>query len=1267
MARYEDLLNELPRGSEYANSGYVLPFRDEDQEFLFSDSNFPNQVYGVFVDDRFFGTVTSNANGDVIVRVPLELGPHEIAIENDFNARRIRSQVTVRDYAVWYAAYADVFEGTTSFFGIDPGIDSIERSTKLATADVIHIEDVYGRNLRQPNDVGYITDSYRTVLQSLRQAHRYYAVRPQGVAQAVAAHTSSLAWVRPRALRPTWLLGTQFAPTKDFDQASHAVTTTFPNLNAVSQTAVASFASSVLTPTFTQLPSAQRVVVTFTTTWGGGDITIAGTDTAGTVVSEVFTPSGTAIGGFVTKQGSEVFAAITSITNNVAGTAGTARVGLTAEAFITVIDVEGQPVREGRSNAGTIYLTYNNNAGVESLSFGPTLAGNNDNRVDIPVSGRYTIPFRAVGERFAGVIPAPGGFDFDDGSGTERGEDRLYLNIGNRGTVVCVLGQAGLTGQATSTVTTDINDAFAASAQYPAGAPASTLTSTTGVTGDVVAIDSSVFPFLGDTTRSQVRVELGCADAARDVFGIPRFFASSTGAASASATSISYSTSGTLNQVAAPFKARIGRGIALTGTCTLTNAGGRLATVTSPTVNIRVGECIRILSGGTVANQGLHRVVAVSSPTSFTIQHESLTGTFTTIGGQPFQAWFLGDVVDVTAHDTGTGTLTIDAPGLPRDVPSSAQIELADEMPFQTEADNREAASSLVVDVDLSQSPGVGTVQDDLALSGQLIPDGWVVTNGTAFVARHNGLTSEVSFGIQRGAAGDIQLQANINSVVPLLRGFPIRISFWVEQHQSATEDFRIDVAWNGGATPTFDTGTTVAVEGTFEDDTSARVIQGRSTLVQRVVTPPQSAVDFDVRLVHVGGATGDRISVERCIITSDFSSGLFVGQGTVVRSDRRRFFGEMIYVWSPSPLTADERDAIGVAAPPAVLPASNDNIIDRITNAHGLIERYDVSEHNVSGTALNVLGAHDDAGWLAATLTNMDVRVGVPGRLSYVRPTRTSRIEGEELTLVSTTATTSALTTHTGPFPQAPNGTLTLFEDGIPVPDTADGSATLPYEFTSATSLVIDAGVFNGTATYTADYDVLIQAETAVIDLGANFANYLWLVDVVLFRAIDQTVEARTTEESVTFLADGSATLSQSSDQDKNNAILIADDGVSRTTVPEAEWTFVDQSTIQINLAAFDASSIYSLQYQAMFAQYAQTPDFTVELRSAATSAAVGSASYAASEIDGVVDNSLRYHQLRLTLTSVANVDDIQVRGLGVRGLNLFGSTPNAPGIALP
>jgi hypothetical protein len=42
-------------------------------------------------------------------------------------------------------------------------------------------------------------------------------------------------------------------------------------------------------------------------------------------------------------------------------------------------------------------------------------------------------------------------------------------------------------------------------------------------------------------------------------------------------------------------------------------------------------------------------------------------------------------------------------------------------------------------------------------------------------------------------------------------------------------------------------------------------------------------------------------------------------------------------------------------------LPASNDNIIDRITNAHGLIERYDVSEHNVSGTALNVLGAHDD------------------------------------------------------------------------------------------------------------------------------------------------------------------------------------------------------------------------------------------------------------------------------------------------------------------
>ena len=1265
MARYEDLLGELPRGSAYANSGYVLPFRDADQQFLFEDPAFPNQVYGVFVDDRFFGTVTSDAQGAVIVEVPLEPGPHVITIENDFNARRLNSYVTVRDYAVWYASYAEALEGSTTFFGIDPAIDSVERAPALINADAVHIEQTQGQTLRQPNDLGYVTDTYRTVLFGLRQGFRLYAVTPFGIAEAVAAFTNSLAYVVPRALRPTWFLNSQLAPNGTLDQRTHVAQSALPTLNQTTLNAVGSILATEASTTPTNPPTAQRLIVIFTSSWDGGNLTITGTDGAGTVISEVFTPTGTPVSGFINKLGAETFTTVTSITNSSIGTTGSATIGLTATAFVTVVEVEGSPIREGTTAAGVTYLTINDNSGERSLSYGPNVGGNNDNRVPIPVSGRYTVPYNAEGDILITPASPGGGYDFSDGAG-ERGRDRIIFNIANRGPITALLGvSGGLTGNTPINVVTDINSAFQSDNRYGASV-ASIVDSTSNLLGSAILIDSSITPTPGQASQSFLRLGGGCADAARELFGLPRYVGDATSAASAGATTFNYGASDRIGEMTAPFDARVGRGLLATGSGTVSNASGRFADFTGATLDLRVNECIR-LESTTGGNAGLHTIIAVLGVDSWRLKHESVAGTFTNAAAQAYQAWILGDIVNVTDNDQVGNQFTIAAPGLPRDLPSGFQIELAGEVPFDTDPDRLEAPSNLIVDVNVDLTPPVATdssLADDLSLAGQIIPDGWLVESGTNFAIKTHGLISESSFGIERDST-DIIFQTTVTGIVPTFEGFPIDVIFWVQQHNTASQNFRIDISFDG---TTFSPGTPQAVPGTLEFDGATRRTRADPTRVERQVTVPRTATTFLVRLVHVGTSAGETISIERVIVTSNVTTSYWLGRNTVVRDTQVSNFGEYIYIWSPEPLTTAEDTTIGIDPGGEPRPTNQNNKIDLIGDAHGTLERFDISEYDVNNNPINVLGAHDDATWLNAALTNMEIVVGVPGRISYARPTRLSLIQNETLSPDAFgVATTTQPTTHLGPFPENPNGSFQLVEDGVPVPDTANASGVVPYVFTASDTLDIDASVFAPAATYTANYDVLIAAETAVIDLGADVADFLWLVDAYVWQAINQTLGTRTLTVGVTFFADFTATLATPSNQDQNQATLTADNGVTRTTVADADWSFVDQSTISINPNVFDANSLYELEYQSIFNVFVRQPTFTLQLRSAASPGAIPSATYTDTEINDALDNSFQYHQLRILLFGVQNLDDVRVHSLGVRGIRVFGATPNAPGIVIP
>lgn len=1550
--RYEQLVSEIPAGSFYASTGHVLPRRDDPYELLF-ETNAASTIFGVFDNTEFKGTITTDANGDAIVSLTLGPGRHDIRLENDDTGQQFFAYVSVRNWATWHAAYAQALEGTPNFFGIDPAIDSVSNATRLEDADSIHIEDSQGKLVAQPNDLGYINDTYRNVLQSLRQAYRIYAGKLAGIRQVVSAYTSVLPLVLDDRWRPKWILGSQLAPSPGMEEHATSTDTVLTNLNAESRVAVHAAFPSTSSPApgpTTNPPTSQALTVTFDGAWDGGDVTVVGTAPGGGVISEVFTATP---GSTVT--GVEVFTTVGTISFTT-GTLGTASVGLAESRFITIVEFEGDNVLTPTD------LTYETVSGDDVLVWGGTITVSPFLPVEIPFDGRYTLHGPETAALTSGLVSgataATAIFDFSDGGGNEEA-DRVWLNIADVGVISIPVSVTSLAAASVDDVVSDINTALTADPRYGSAA-ALALTGDSPLARAVVTLFSTNYGVGEDT---EIQILPGCADAALQVFGLPRFRTDvASGPIAAFSTSLTYDNAATrlpdesssdgtwdvrvgrmdidsnpyatsantgaiensttpgpfaefvdtavdalehFDFVRAAFAANVastttsitnppfaqtlcitfGATWTATGVISVsgTDADGNsisefftpvtsstvfgsteFATVTSidhagdggaETADLGLalkrdlGGCVRIYGAGTAANDGLHTIVDAIGQNRWLIKHEDhgTGGAFTNeaAGTLDWQLWTPGEVVEVTANDTGTGTLTLASPGLLYAKATDDLIELAEEMPFVAKGDSERG--TIVVDVDTDYLPTTGTpVTDSLTLDGSDVPDGWLVTNAAA-TRSFEALYEQQRLILTNDGVGETLFTADIARIVPTLRGFPVQIRFWVQQHNiTGTQDFSIELDTGGGFSAlTLDSGgTTLAVAGTvFESSTGDGSID--PSLVSATVSVPYNATQFTVRLRHASSTSGHQISIERAIVAYVHGTALSMGENTVLRGDHRDNFGEILYIWSPDELrpplpTVTEIDvtdtftyndnavgndtitrtsgsfvtdgfqvgtqivvsltsqnngvfnveavaaltltlsatdelvsetalsriqsarsalpevgALGLPVPPASTPDTTDGQIDLSMNAHGLWERFDVSEYS-SGDPVNISeGAQDETSWLASTLTNMIVVTSVPGRLSYVYPgavvagefePRLSRIEGEVLSPDSFgVAALSEDTTHEGSFPQDPNGSTQLYEDGVPVPDTgeaiistdsftyvdsnpdtitrgsgsfvtdgfqvghtlgvagtasndatdytiagvaaltltlvaadeltAEGPVTStlrstgapPYVFTAADTLDIDAAEFDSNAVYTIDYDRVIRAETDVIDLGAAFADYLWLTDAVVYQRTNDIPTERTITVGVTFAADFSAALARPSDQVQNTSTLTRDDGVSATLVPQSAWRYTSPTSIEIDQQEFDSGSLYTLEYDGLSNDYVRVADFTIEGRSAATSGAVSGATYEELAIDQPINPANQFHQFRITITGVEDTRDIRVLSLGARGINLFGTPPNAPGIITP
>jgi hypothetical protein len=216
--RYADLVKSVVGGSYYESKGVVIPYRYGTTEIrLETDS--PSTEFGLYVNEFFSGTVTSDVVGNVVFNRVLPRGEVQFQLVNHVTGRKLNSWVTVREYALWLAAYATVLEN------IDDNIQTVRDDLAITTATIGGVEDNFGQYVGFYNDLGMDLDCYRVALQELRLGFRNYGGQFGGFDAAVGAITQVPPFGYSRRMwGPNWVLDRSFITNHRYQERSHTLT-----------------------------------------------------------------------------------------------------------------------------------------------------------------------------------------------------------------------------------------------------------------------------------------------------------------------------------------------------------------------------------------------------------------------------------------------------------------------------------------------------------------------------------------------------------------------------------------------------------------------------------------------------------------------------------------------------------------------------------------------------------------------------------------------------------------------------------------------------------------------------------------------------------------------------------------------------------------------------------------------------------------------------------------------------------------------------------
>jgi hypothetical protein len=225
---YNELVAAIPTGGFYLEELCRIPFRNKTTDFLYKAAKV-NTVYGIYVNDIFFGESKSNWEGWVSFRLLLPRGECRIRVLDSTSATGILTAELVHAfYLTWVGGLADALgDADTQAVRV---YDS--RSIERVSSD--DIQTNFGDFLQCPRVTTFTLDVYRELLQEVIQCFRYWSATPEGLENVIAAFSQ----VRP--LRKTmrkdiarWVLGYQHLLNREMTERFRYVVTTIPSTGII--------------------------------------------------------------------------------------------------------------------------------------------------------------------------------------------------------------------------------------------------------------------------------------------------------------------------------------------------------------------------------------------------------------------------------------------------------------------------------------------------------------------------------------------------------------------------------------------------------------------------------------------------------------------------------------------------------------------------------------------------------------------------------------------------------------------------------------------------------------------------------------------------------------------------------------------------------------------------------------------------------------------------------------------------------------------------
>lgn len=1123
--RYADLVKSVVGGSFYESKGVVIPYRYGATEVRLETDSVSTE-FGLYINEVFSGSVVSDVEGNVVFNRVLPRGEIELTLINHVTGRRLLSWLTVREYALWFAAYATVLET------IDDNIQTVRDDMAITTATIDGVEDNFGQYVGYYNDLGLDLDSYRKTLHELRLAYRNYGGQHQGFETAVSTITQVPPFGYSRRMwGPNWRLDAAYVENHRFAERAHSVVNSTGNITGVDVLSVEpDCAAGAPAGTLTYSN------VTNQFTWAPGGVPGLATLAAN---GELFLP------GPQSTMPAHILGDIASPFIVVAGVNDYLYLtidDLLGGGYIPVQLVTGLPAPTAANVAADInaalaadprfgapYAVFSASyffGGSNYLAMASPVAGGSSIRLDNGVQnaapavlGIVSGSLMAPETLMTGVtyVDAVGAIDINGGNATLEyryngtlGTRELRWNSPGLGVGAWVTltdpGEYALVdaGACVLTVYAFPDDMDVLAAPWP---------STTSVTFSLTYQRSDSSPL--ETQGLTVLVDTSLLPAAVLVDNIDVIDDSVAHYAHPDSWFVDLTPGPVVTQITGgsvisdrllPYDPAPSYAWWVASAADTISVYSRCERFPTPWPHIRGSSSLQRSSGMIYDYEGFDMIVScwltnANNPGASAVVKVSFDG-------------------GITFYSSAPVILPLDPLSVGRPTFVSGEFRIEDGINFHPNFDR-----DIIVAVDVTSAIlGHIIIFEACTVDVKYISSRYL-TKCTVPRSRHRQYFGELQY-------------------------------VWSPDELSLRQKQYLGLPHKVSDKTTVYAGVTISV---VSADTSA----GTGTLEYSY----NALGDIrSLRWSAQGTAWGPGLGWATIISTGAYT--LYASDGSYLAVNVIR---EVLPILSGTPPAATTSKTIVISD-----TSVYQGLTRTISPAHIALDIFDATEYDTTtGVAKNLYGAITEADFSASTLTNLAIQPADPFMYSYVYP-ETLPVTGETLTVNPAT--------FRAPLSLDSDQDLhnvALYGDGLPIPQT-DTTGVPNWWFNNSLEIEMTPATYSPSVVYTLDYNLLYQITTTTMDLTGYELDYAWWADYLLWDRKDSERGEYLETVPLYFSGDtGQAFLDRPSTMDKKVAKLYWQDSLEQREVAQRYWRFINDTTVELDSSQIVAGSQYFLTHE--------------------------------------------------------------------------------------